>query len=60
MKKINRRLLAAMICYGALILASLYAFLPIHGSNESFILVVLLLFFAFLIIKTIAHSDDQD
>ena len=60
MKKANRRLLAAMICYGVLILAGLYALLPARTSNEAFILVVLLLVFALLIIKTIAHSEDQD
>ncbi len=60
MKRAKRRLLVAMICYGVLIAAALYAFLPVHDSHESFILITLLLFFALLIIKTIAHSDDQD
>ncbi len=60
MKKGKRRLVIAMICYGVLILVALYEFLPVRTSNDSFILVVLLLVFALLIVKTIAHADDQD
>ena len=60
MRRVNRRLLAAMICYGALILAALYVLLPIRTSNDAFVLVVFLLFFAVLIIRTLAHSQDPD
>jgi hypothetical protein len=60
MRKANWRLLAAMICYSVLILVALYALLPVRTSNEAFVLAVLLLFFALLIIKTLAHSEDQD
>jgi hypothetical protein len=60
MKKINRKLLIALICYGVLILAALYMLLPVRSSNESFILGVVLLVFALLIVKTIVHSQDDD
>jgi hypothetical protein len=56
----KRKLIAALICYGVLILAALYLLLPVRSSNESFMLVALLLFFGFLIVKTIAHSNDSD
>ena len=49
-----------MICYGVLILASLFVLLPVRSSNEGFLLGMVLLFFAFLIIKTIVHSGDMD
>lgn len=60
MKKNNRRLIAAMICYGVLIMAALYLLLPVRSSNDAFLLGVLLLFFALLIIKTLVHSQDPD
>lgn len=60
MKPGKRRLIVAMICYGALILIALYAFLPIRSSHDSFILTALLLFFALLIIKTVAHSREDE
>jgi hypothetical protein len=59
MKKINRKLLIALTCYGVLILAALYFLLPVRSSNESFILGVVLLVFALLIVKTIVHSQDE-
>jgi hypothetical protein len=59
MKKINPKLLIALICYGVLILAALYLLLPVRSSNESFILGVVLLIFALLIVKTIVHSQDE-
>ncbi len=58
MKK-NNRLLIAMVCYGILILAALYLLLPVRSSNETFILLIVLLVFALLIAKTLAHSDDD-
>jgi hypothetical protein len=60
MKPNKRRLLVALICYGALILIALAVLLPVRSSNETFILLVVLLVFALLIVKTIAHSDDDE
>ncbi len=57
-KKLNRRLLTAMVCYAVLIAVALYALLPARTKDEAFILWVVLLFFLFLIIKTLAHSDE--
>ncbi len=60
MKKTNRRKLTiAMICYGVLISVALYALLPVRSSNEAFILFVVLLVFLLLIIKTLAHSEEE-
>jgi hypothetical protein len=60
MKQNQRRLLVALICYGVLILIALGVLLPVHSSNEAFILAVVLLVFALLITKTVAHSDDDE
>ncbi len=60
MKKANRRLLIALICYGVLILVALLTLLPVRSSDETFILVVVLLVFALLIIKTIRHAEEED
>ena len=60
MKKANRRLLIALACYGVLILVALFTLLPVRSSNETFILVVVLLVFALLIIKTIRHAEDDE
>jgi len=49
-----------MICYGVLILAALFVLLPVRNSNEAFLLVVFLLFFTLLIVRTIIHSSDED
>lgn len=49
-----------MICYGVLVSVALYGLLPVRSSNETFILLVVLLVFLLLIIKTIAHSDDEE
>jgi hypothetical protein len=57
-KTLNRRVWIAMICYGILISLALYFLLPVHTKNESAILTMVLLVFALLIIKTIAHSHD--
>ena len=59
MKKINRRLLLAMACYLVLILIALYSLLPIRSSNEGFLLGLVLCIFAVLIIKTLAHAEDD-
>ena len=60
MKQNQRRLRVALICYGVLILIALGVLLPVRSSNETFILVVVLLVFALLIAKTIAHSADGE
>jgi hypothetical protein len=59
MKKSDRKLLTALICYGVLILVALLTLLPARSSNDSFILLVVLLVFTLLIVKTIAHSEDE-
>ena len=60
MKQTNRRRIAvAMICYGVLISVALYGLLPVRSSNETFILLTVLLVFLLLIIKTLAHSEDE-
>lgn len=59
LKKLNRRLWIAMICYGVLIALALYFLLPVHTKDESIILTMVLLVFALLLIKTIAHSDEN-
>jgi len=59
LKKLNRRLWVAMICYGVLIAAALWALLPVRTKDESFILTMVLLVFALLIIKTLAHADEE-
>lgn len=58
-KKANRRLLVAMACYVALILVALYALLPARSSQDRFLLGVVLLVFALLIVKTLAHAEDE-
>ena len=50
----------AMICYGVLILVALLGMLPVRTSNDAFILLVFLLVIALLIIKTLAHSENED
>jgi hypothetical protein len=60
MKKNIPKLVIALSCYGALILAALYFLLPARSSNDQFILVVVLLVFTLLIIKTLAHSEDHE
>jgi hypothetical protein len=55
----NRRLLAALICYGILILIALYALLPVRSSNEGFVLGLVLFVFVILIVKTLAHAEDE-
>ena len=59
LKETNRRLLVAMACYLVLILIALYVLLPIRSSNEGFVLGVVLCVFALLIIKTLAHAEDD-
>jgi hypothetical protein len=55
------RLVAALACYLVLIAITLYVLLPIHTSNDRFILGFVLCFFAILIIKTIVHTaQDRD
>jgi hypothetical protein len=60
MKTNKRKLFIALTCYGVLSLIALGVLLPVHSSNETFILVVVLLVFVLLTAKTIAHSDDDE
>jgi hypothetical protein len=60
MKKYSPKLIIALSCYGVLILLALYLLLPARSSNEQFMLVTVLLIFALLIVKTIAHSDQDE
>lgn len=60
MKKANRRLLIGMICYGVLIVTALFVLLPVRSSNEAFLLGLVLVFFALLILRSIAHFRDMD
>jgi hypothetical protein len=52
----NRKVLAALVCYLALILIALYALLPVRTSQDRFVLWFVLCFFAILILKTIVHA----
>jgi hypothetical protein len=55
----TRRLLMAMACYLMLIGVALYALLPVRTKDDSFLLLMVLFVFTLLIIKTLAHSDDE-
>jgi len=54
----NRKLLAAMMCYLALMGAALYMLLPVHTRDDYFLLIMVLVFFTYLMIKTLSHADD--
>ncbi|HSW38214.1 MAG TPA: hypothetical protein VLL97_01830 [Acidobacteriota bacterium] len=58
-RKADRRLVVGMGCYAALIVAALIALLPARNSDEWFILIVVLLAFTLLIIKTVAHAEAE-
>jgi hypothetical protein len=60
MKSANRRLAVALACYLVLIIIALITLLPIRSSNDGFVLALVLAVFAILIIKTIAHSQQDD
>ena len=60
MRSVNRRLLLAMICYCILALVALFVLLPVRSSNEGFLLGLVLFVFAFLAIKTLVHSQDEE
>jgi hypothetical protein len=57
--KKKRRLVLALACYGVLISAALYALLPVRNKDGAFILWAVLLVLLLLIIKTLAHSEDD-
>jgi len=59
LKSANRRLLVAMACYLVLILIALYGLLPVHNSNDGFVLGFVLLVLTLLIVKTLAHAEDD-
>jgi hypothetical protein len=58
-RALNRRLIIALVCYLILIVVALYAFLPVRSSYDRFLLGLVLCVFAILIVKTIAHSEDD-
>jgi hypothetical protein len=58
-KNSNLRLIGALACYFALIVLALVALLPARTSNDRFVLGLVLALFAILIIKTIAHSQND-
>ena len=60
MKSTKSRVLVAMACYCALILAALYALLPVRSSQDRFLLGAVLCVFAILIIKTLVHAEDEN
>jgi len=57
MSAANRKLLAAFVCYAILLGAALYALLPAQTSDEQVILGMVLLVFAILAVKTLAHRE---
>ncbi len=59
MKTATSRLIVAMACYFVLILIALYVLLPVRSSDEGFVLGLVLCIFAILIVKTIAHAQDE-
>ena len=58
-KSADRRLIVAMLCYAVLIGIVLAIFLPIRSSNDRLLLGTVLLVFALLIVKTLAHAGDE-
>jgi hypothetical protein len=56
----NRRLIVALAGYLILILIILYSFLPVQTRDDQFFLALILGLFAILIIRTIAHSKNDD
>jgi hypothetical protein len=55
----NRRLVIAMACYFVLIGVALYALLPVRSKDDSFVLIIVLCVFTYLIIKTLHHAEDE-
>jgi hypothetical protein len=59
-KNANRRLIVALAGYLVLIIIILYSFLPVQTRDDQFFLALVLGLFAILIIRTIAHSKNDD
>jgi hypothetical protein len=55
----KRRLVIAMTCYFVLVGVALYALLPARTRDDRFLLGIVLVVFTLLIIKTLAHADDE-
>jgi ABC-type uncharacterized transport system permease subunit len=55
----NRRLVIPMACYLVLVCAALHALLPVRTRDDRFLLGIVLVVFTILIIKTLAHADDD-
>jgi hypothetical protein len=56
----HRKLMIALACYAVLIAIALYTLLPVHSSNDRFILGFVICFFAILIFKTIIQAADSN
>jgi hypothetical protein len=59
-KGANRRLIVALAGYLVLIILILFTFLPVQTRDDQFFLALVLGLFAILIIRTIAHSKNDD
>jgi hypothetical protein len=55
----KRRLLIAIVCYLALIGVALYVLLPVQSKHDKLLLGTVLAVFTILIVKTLAHSEDN-
>jgi hypothetical protein len=55
----NRRLAMAMACYFVLIGVALFVLLPVRSKDDGFVLIIVLCVFAYLIIKTLDHAEDE-
>jgi uncharacterized BrkB/YihY/UPF0761 family membrane protein len=60
MKSAKGRLIAAMVCYGILLIIALYTLLPARSSQERFFIGAVVAVIALLAVKTMAHSKDDD
>ena len=58
MSAAKRKLLAALCCYAILLGMSMFVLLPARTSDEQFVLGVILLIFAILTAKTLAHREE--
>jgi hypothetical protein len=58
-KKVNRRLLIAMICYAVIIAVAFYGLLPVRTQQESYLLIAVLLVIFLFIVKTLVHAKDE-
>jgi hypothetical protein len=55
----NRRLLAEIACYLVLAGIALYVLLPIRTKDDLFLLIMVLVVFTYLILKTLHQAEDK-